>query len=154
MTEKQKNDVYSFLIPMQEDHLLVPNSLVAEIVPFMNVTLFDGIEASNDWNIGKVVWRNQSIPVIALERIQGQQDLGEVRRARIAIVYTLQGNQQVPHVALLVRGVPRLVPVTEDNSQLLESQPSEDAVAAWVQVEGKKAQIPDLKVLEQMVADL
>lgn len=154
MKEKEVKDVYSFLIPMQKDHLLVPNTIVAEIVPFMNVTLFKDAETSAEWNIGNVVWRNQTIPVVALERIQGQQDLGDIRRARIAIVYTLQGNHEIPHVALLVRGVPRLVPVTDDNSKMLEETPSEDAITAWVEVDGKKAQIPNLQHLEQMVASL
>lgn len=154
MSKKEINDVYSFLIPMQENHLLVPNSIVAEIVPFMNVSLFDDAETSNDWNIGNVVWRNSSIPVISLERVQGSQDLGEIRRSRIAIIYTLNGNQNIPHVALLVRGVPRLVPITDDNTQMIDASPSDGSISAWINVDGKKAQIPNLDHLEQMVAAL
>lgn len=151
MTEKVK-DVYSFLIPMLEDSLLIPNTTVAEIVPFMNVSLFKDIEQTTDWHIGNVIWRNINIPVISLERVQGKQHLGEIRRSRIAIVYTLNSNHDMPYLALTVRGIPRLVPVDENNSKVLEASPQEKGVKAWVDVDGRKALIPDLDLLEQMAS--
>ncbi|GAA4361165.1 chemotaxis protein CheW [Kangiella marina] len=149
MTEKAK-DVYSFLVPMLEDSLLLPNTVIAEIVPFMNVSLDDDIETSKNWRVGSVVWRNQTIPVIALERLQGTQDLGDVKRSRIAICYTLNGNEEIPFVALMVRGIPRLIPIDDDNAEFIsdEIQGAEDGVKAWVNVNGKKALIPDLDFIE------
>jgi len=149
MTETVK-DVYSFLIPMLEDSLLLPNTVVAEIVPFMNVTLDDGIVASNNWKIGNVVWRNISIPVISIERLQGKSDLGDVKRSRIAISYTLNGNEEIPFVAFMVRGIPRLVPIDDDNSEFVSDaiQGADEGVKAWVTINDKKALIPDLDYIE------
>lgn len=149
MTETVK-DVYSFLVPILEDSLLLPNTVVAEIVPFMNVSLDDGVESSNDWNIGSVIWRNITIPVVAIERLQGKQDLGDIRRSRIAICYTLNGNEEVPFVALMVRGIPRLVAVDEDNSKFIDdaTKAAKKGIKAWVNVDGKKALIPDLDFIE------
>ena len=149
MTETVK-DVYSFLVPMLEDSLLLPNTVIAEIVPFMNVSLDDDIETNDQWRVGTVVWRNQTIPVVAIERLQGKNDLGDIKRSRIAICYTLNGNEDVPFVALMVRGIPRLVPVAEDNSEFIadEIQGQDDGVKAWVNVDGKKALIPDLDFIE------
>lgn len=149
MTETVK-DVYSFLVPMLEDSLLLPNTVIAEIVPFMNVSLDDNIETSDQWKVGTVVWRNQTIPVVALERLQGKKDLGDIKRSRIAICYTLNGNEEVPFVALMVRGIPRLVPVADDNAEFIadEIQGQDNGVKAWVNVDGKKALIPDLDFIE------
>lgn len=149
MTETVK-DVYSFLIPMLEDSLLLPNTVVAEIVPFMNVTLDEGIEDSSNWKIGTVVWRNISIPVISIERLQGKSELGDVKRSRIAISYTLNGNEEMPFVAFMVRGIPRLVPIDDDNSEFVSDaiQGADEGVKAWVTVNGKKALVPDLDYIE------
>ncbi|AOE50866.1 chemotaxis protein CheW [Kangiella sediminilitoris] len=149
MTETAK-DVYSFLIPMLEDSLILPNTIVAEIVPFMNVALDEGAEESNEWKVGSVMWRNMNIPVVSMERIQGHQDLGDVRRSRIAIVYTLNGNEEIPFVAFMVRGIPRLVPVDDDNSEFVseDQKPLKDGVKAWLSVEGHQAVVPDLDYIE------
>ncbi|RDX37803.1 chemotaxis protein CheW [Kangiella sp. HD9-110m-PIT-SAG07] len=153
MTETVK-DVYSFLVPMLEDSLLLPNTVIAEIVPFMNVSMKDDIENNKDWEVGTVIWRNQTIPVIALERLQGKQELGDIKRSRIAICYTLNGNEEVPFVALMVRGIPRLIPVDDDNAEFAseEIQGTDDGVKAWVNVNGKKALIPDLDFIESKLA--
>lgn len=151
---KTVKDVYSFLVPMLEDSLLLPNTVIAEIVPFMNVTLDEGVEESDEWKVGTVVWRNISIPVIAIERLQGKKDLGDIKRSRIAICYTLNGNEEIPFVAIMVRGIPRLIPVDSDNSEFVadEIQGTDDGVKAWVTVNGKKALIPDLDLIESKLS--
>jgi len=151
MTDTVK-DVYSFLIPMIENNLLLPNVAVAEIVPFMNVDLMEDAESSDDWEIGRIIWRNIEIPVVSLERIQGKKDLGELRRSRIAIVYTLNGNQKVPYVAIMAQGIPRLIPVDKDNCEVLDDELVK-GVKAWAQVDGRKALIPDLDLIENMLAE-
>ncbi|MCW8857534.1 MAG: chemotaxis protein CheW [Kangiella sp.] len=151
MTDTVK-DVYSFLIPMIENSLLLPNATVAEIVPFMNVDLAENAESSDDWQIGQIIWRNIKIPVVSLERIQGKKDLGELRRSRIAIVYTLNSNQEVPYVAIMVQGIPRLIPVDEDNGKMLEEK-LPTGVKAWVELDGRKALIPDLDLIENMLVE-
>lgn len=151
MTDTVK-DVYSFLIPMIENSLLLPNATVAEIVPFMNVDLMEDAESSDDWQIGEIIWRNIKIPVVSLERVQGQKDLGELRRSRIAIVYTLNGNQEIPYIAIMVQGIPRLVPVDEDNSKVLDENLPK-GVKAWADLEGRKALVPDLDLIETMLAE-
>ena len=151
MTDTVK-DVYSFLIPMIENSLLLPNATVAEIVPFMNVDLAENAEASDDWQIGQIIWRNIKIPVVSLERIQGKKDLGELRRSRIAIVYTLNSNQEVPYIAIMVQGIPRLIPVDENNSQMLDDDLPK-GVKAWADLDGRKALSPDLDLIENMVSE-
>lgn len=150
-TKQQTKEVFSFLIPMLEDNLLMPSETIAEIVPFMNVSLFDNAIDGSDWHIGDLNWRNMSIPVIAIERAHGTHDLGDIRRSRIAVIYTLNGNEEVPYLAFTVRGVPRLIPVDSNNSEMLENNPAEQGVAAWVKIADKKAMVLDMDTMEEMV---
>lgn len=148
--KQQAKEVFSFLIPMLEEHLLMPSETIAEIVPFMNVNLFDNAETGDDWHIGNLTWRNRTIPVISMERAHGKQDLGDVRRSRIAVISTLNGNADIPYLALTVQGIPRMIPVNSDNGKVTNAKPSEQAVAAWVTVSDKKAMVPDMDALEEM----
>ncbi|NVJ67633.1 MAG: chemotaxis protein CheW [Gammaproteobacteria bacterium] len=156
MTENTQNtnEVFSFMIPMLQDNLLMPSETVAEIVPFMNVNLFENAENGDDWHIGNLAWRNMNIPVISLERVQGQQDLGDIRRSRIAVIYTLNGNQDLPYLAFTVQGIPRIIPVGSDNSEMLDAKPNDKGVAAWVTVAGKKAMVPDMDMMESMAKEI
>ncbi len=152
--KKSPQEVFSFLIPMQQDNLLMPSESVAEIVPFMNVDMFESAEKGTDWHIGNLAWRNMNVPVISLERLQGTQDLGDVRRARIAVIYTLNANQEIPYLAFTVRGIPRIIPVDDNNSEMLDANPSEQGVAAWVSVASKKAMIPDMDAMEILAKEI
>lgn len=150
-SEANKLEVFSFLIPMLGDnHLLMPTESIAEIVPFMNVSLFDNAETNKEWHIGNLAWRNRNIPVISLERIQGEEDIGDVRRSRIAVVNTLNANQEIPYLAFAVQGIPRMIPIDKDNSVLTKASGSDKGVAAWAKIDNKKALIPDMDALEAM----
>lgn len=150
----QAKEVFSFLIPMLEENLLMPSETVAEIVPFMNVSLFENAQAGDDWHIGNLAWRNMNIPVISLERVQGKQDLGDIRRSRIAVIYTLNGNQEIPYLAFTVQGIPRIIPVDSKNSEMIDANPKDEGVSAWVSVDDKKALVPDMDALENMAKEI
>ncbi len=151
--EKSK-EVFSFLIPMLEDNLLMPSEAVAEIVPFMNVSLFDNSESNGVWHIGNLAWRNATIPVISLERVHGIQDLGDIRRSRVAVIYTLNGNEEIPYLAFTVQGIPRMIPVGSDDNEVLDSNPSEKGAMAWVKVAERKAMVPDMDALEELAKSI
>ena len=156
MTKKtdKVSEVFSFMIPMLKDNLLMPTENVAEIVPFMNVSLFDSVADSDEWHIGNLAWRNMTIPVISIERVNGQRDLGEIRRSKIAVIYTLNGNQDIPYLAFTVQGIPRMIPIDSKNSEIIDHSPSDKGVAAWVKVEDKKALIPDMDAMEELAKEI
>jgi chemosensory pili system protein ChpC len=151
MSTDQLKEVYSLMIPTVESNILLPNSNVAEIVPFSNVELYSKDEGKPDWYLGHLLWRGLDIPLVSIDIIQGVSDPQADKRSRVAIAHTLNANNELPYVAIVVQGIPRLSHVTNENIKLLEQQNLSDAEKMQVTVDNVTASIPDLDKLEQMI---
>ncbi len=144
-------EVYSLMIPTVRGNILLPNSNVAEIVPFSNVELFDESSEKPEWFLGHLLWRGQEIPLISIDVIRGEADPQANKRSRVAVAHTLNASSQLPYIAIVVQGIPRLSHVRADNIQSVQVESLSDAVKMRVNVDGVEASIPDLDKLEEML---
>lgn len=151
MAIQKLEEVYSLMIPTVDSNILLPNSNVAEIVPFSNVELFKVNQEKPNWFIGHLLWRGQDVPLISIDVIQGSSDPQANKRSRVAVVHTLNSNRALPYVAIVVQGIPRLSHVTPNNVKLLEDQSLSEAEKMRVSVDEVNASILDLDKLEEMI---
>lgn len=150
--ESLKNEeVYSLMIPTVRGNILLPNSNVAEIVPFSNVELFSDAEDKPKWFLGHLLWRGQEIPLISIDVIRGESDPQANKRSRVAVAHTLNSNSALPYIAIVVQGIPRLSHVRVDNIEVEEADLLSDAIKMQVTVDDVKASIPDFDKLEAMI---
>ena len=147
----ERKDVYSLMIPTVDSNILLPNSNVAEIVPFSNVELFSDNEDRPSWFLGHLLWRGKDVPLISIDVLQGETDAQANKRSRVAIAHTLNSNREVPYIAILVQGIPRLSHVTPENIEYLTDQELSEAEKMRVTVENVGASIPDLDKIEEMI---
>ena len=147
----QHQEVYSLMIPTVLGNILLPNSSVAEIVPFSNVELLDESAGKPNWFLGHLLWRGRDIPLISVDLISGADDPEANKRSRVAIAHTLNANKELPYIAIVVQGIPRLSHVTQDNIKLVETEDLPDSEKMRVTVENVSANIPDLDKLEEMI---
>ncbi|MDX1802601.1 MAG: chemotaxis protein CheW [Alcanivorax sp.] len=142
------SDIASLLIPMQGRPWLVPNIVVAEVIPLRQP---DRPGHGPEWLLGWLNWRDQSLPLVSFERLNesGQVTIG--RDARIAVLNTVTG--QMPFYAVIVQGIPRLLKVNKDDpvEEPVDTGPAE---AMYIQVGGDLAVIPDLDAMETAVNGL
>ena len=151
MAIEHKEEVYSLMIPTVESNILLPNSNVAEIVPFSNVELYTKDEGKPNWYLGHLLWRGLDIPLVSIDIIQGVSDPQADKRSRVAVAHTLSSNRELPYIAIVVQGIPRLSHVTQDNIKLLDEQNVTDAEKMHVTVDNVGASIPDIDKLEEMI---
>lgn len=151
MATEQQKEVYSLMIPTVESNILLPNSNIAEIVPFSNVELFAESDGKPSWYLGHLLWRGLDIPLVSIDIIQGVSNPQADKRSRIAVVHTLNSNRELPYIAIVVQGIPRLSHVTQDNITLLAEQDVSDAEKMKISIGDVKASIPDLDKLEEMI---
>ncbi|MDH5433744.1 MAG: chemotaxis protein CheW [Gammaproteobacteria bacterium] len=146
-------EVYSFMIPIINSNMLLPNTSIVEIVPFNNVELFAGKTEAPGWYLGHLQWRGQDIPLISIDMIMGESDPQASKRSRIAITYTLNSNRSLPYMAIVVQGIPRLSHVTMDNIEVPEDEVEllSQGEKVRVTVDNVPASIPDLDKLEEMI---
>lgn len=144
-------EVYSLMIPTVNSHIVLPNTNVAEVVPFSNVELFDESNEKPNWYLGHLLWRGINIPLLSIDLIKGEQDARANKRSRVAIAHTLNSNRDVPYLAIVVQGIPRLSHVREDNIQYMQDDGLSQAEKMRVEIDNVSASIPDLDELESMV---
>lgn len=143
-------EVYSLLIPAVGDSVLLPNVGVAEVVAYFG-NVDKPKKGAPKWLLGYLQWRGRHVPTISMEVMLGQEAPQLTRLSRIAILNTPSGDPEVPHVAIVVGGIPRLTRVTPDLLQAIEGDSPTAKVRAFMA--GQTIQIPDVEKFEQMAKE-
>lgn len=138
----------SLLIPMNGRPWLIPNIVVAEVIPLRHP---DRPGHGPEWLLGWLSWREQDLPLISFEKLNesGPVTIGE--NARLAVINTVAGEQRF--YAVVVQGIPRLLRV-DKGDPVEEPGDTGPAEALYVQVGSDLAVIPDLDAIERAVAGL
>ncbi len=148
--EKKIQEVASLLVPLQGRMLLVPNVTVAEIVPVSQVT---PIQGAPDWYLGNCVWREQTIPLLSFEVLNGEMKPNVGSRSRFAVLNTTGLNESLGFIAIVTQGIPRLARVNEEEiteREDADNKPYELMHVSWA---GEEAVIPNVAAMEQTFLD-
>ena len=138
-------EVPSLLIPMHGRPWLVPNIMVAEIIPLRQP---DRPGGGPEWLLGILNWRDEDVPLISFERLNESGKVTIGPNARIAVVNNLGGK--LKFYAVLIQGIPRLAKIT--NEDLVEEPVNTGpAESMCVQMGGELAVIPDLDAIERAI---
>jgi chemosensory pili system protein ChpC len=144
-------ELYSLLIPLSEDRLIVPRACVAEVVRFSAPEQEAG---AHDWMMGSVNWNGRQLPVVSFEGALGKDVPPSTGRTRIVVFYANTGQLKTGHFGVLTQGFPQLVRVNEDVLQLhtIDGWPKDAPVLCRVKMINEFPLIPDLERLEAMLA--
>jgi len=145
------DELYSLLIPLAEDRLIVPRACVAEVVRFTAPEQEAGAHA---WMMGSVNWNGRSLPVASFEGALGKDVPVTTGRTRIVVFHAGTGQLKTGHFGVLTQGFPQLVRVNEDVLQLhtTDGWPKDAPVLCRVKMINEFPLIPDLEKLEAMLA--
>jgi chemosensory pili system protein ChpC len=145
-------ELYSLIVPLETDRLIVPRSCVAEIVRYRLVE-----ESTNDpnWLRGIANWNNRVIPVVSFERMCGIEPPGPGGRTRIVVFHPLSMDEASGPYGLLAEGFPQMVRV---NKEVVEADsdyqpPADSPIVCRVRLIQEHALIPDLEMIEQMLQE-
>jgi len=142
-TVHSKDTLHCLLIPLQEVKILLPNTAVAEVIAYVSP---EPVENAPDWLLGNIIWRDEKVPLLCFELLVGKQERSV---QRIAVLNTLNGNPDLPYMALAIQGIPQLRLIQEAGIVVTETDSKTDAVAASIDFAGESVLIPDLDALEQ-----
>lgn len=150
MSEPLPREIRCVLIPSAGVRLLLPNAAVAEVITLTGV---EPVPDSPAWLIGRIAWRGWRIPLVRFDHVAALPDDAPPQAARVAVLKALGNTAELPYIAVLTHGFPRL---TTLNAELL--LPTHDGhdlpfgVRARVLVRDDTAIIPDLEALERTLA--
>ena len=138
--------VHCLLLPLNKEILLLPNAAVAEIIPY---TKPESVNEAPEWLLGRLSWRERRLPLISFESASGGEIGKILPSCRIAVLNTLNGNSQLPYIALLTQGLPSLQIVRPNAIQYADKSATQrQSIKAHVNMGGTAAVIPDIDDLE------
>lgn len=150
MSESEDAPLRGLLAPMGRCNLLVPGSLVVEVLAY---SVPEPI-AGPAWLLGELAWQGQSWPCIDLECMATGTPASGGPRRRLLVLKRVQAAREGEFLVVLVQGSPRLALVRQEN---LESDPDGlhgTGIAAAVQLDGGRAVIPDFVAIDRLLNEL
>lgn len=155
MSSEELNElsVRCLLMPLHNAMLLLPNTLVAEVVEYR---VLDRTANMPQWVRGTLPWRGKNVAVISFERLLGQEVAQSGEHRRYVVCNTLNGNPRLPFVALEVDGLPHLAMV---KNEMLEhgddaQEEREPAILARLRLNEESVIVPNIDVMEKMLEHL
>lgn len=157
MSGEQK-ELYSLLIPLRTERLLVPRMCIAEVVGFADTDRRRDADTP-DWFLGTIDWNGRRLPVVSFDRAEpAEVPKGRKRpsRARIVVFHAITNRLKVGYFGILTQGFPQLVRVNPDVITLDTETPIPEGQPALCRVRmiHEFPLIPDIERLEQMLAEL
>jgi chemosensory pili system protein ChpC len=148
----ENDELYSLLVPLQGERLIVPRACVSEVVRYTEPKQEPG---SHDWLLGGLSWNGRQLPVVAFEGTLGKDRPIITGRTRIVVFVASSGNLPTGYFGVLTQGFPQLVRVNRDVLKY-ESEvglPDDAPVYCRVRMINEFPLIPNLEKLEQMIAE-
>ena len=151
MTDAPPTELYSLLIPLHEERLLVPRVCVAEVVGFTEPRPAD--EHAPGWFLGTVNWNGRQLPLVSFEGAIGKPVPESRNRTRIVVFHAMGADG---YFGVLTQGFPQLVRVNPD---VLSPDPDaswqdQEPVICRIRMINEYPLIPDIEQLTSMVAQL
>lgn len=147
-----EEELYSLLVPLADERLIVPRACVAEVVRYTPPVQKEG---GRDWMLGTINWNGRELPVVAFEGAIGNEMPAPTGRTRVVVFYATTGNVRSGYFGILTQGFPQLVRVNEEVLKLdAKDGWADDApVHCRVRMINEFPLIPNLEALESLIAE-
>ncbi len=145
-------ELYSLLVPLADDRLIIPRACVAEVVRYSKP---DQEPGSQNWMLGTINWNGRELPVVAFEGTIGKDIPAVTGRTRIVVFYGSSGQLKSGFFGILTQGFPQLVRVNREVLKLdsTEGWPDGAPVLCRVKMINEYPLVPHLENLESMLAN-
>jgi len=146
-------ELYSLLIPLRSERLLVPRMCVAEVIAFADAAKSRD-DAAPDWYLGAIEWNNRRLPVVTFDTQQGDERKSKRTRTRVVVFHAITPELKGGYYGILTQGFPQLVRVNGDVLGLDTEQPVPPGFPALCRARmiHEYPLIPDVERLEKMIA--
>lgn len=148
-------ELYSLLIPLRNERLLVPRMCVAEVIAFAEAARHRD-EAAPEWFLGSIEWNSRRVPVVSFDGASTDDRKSKRSRARVVVFHAITQDLKGGYYGILTQGFPQLVRVNPDVLGLDTEQPIPHGLPALCRARmiHEYPLIPDVERLERLIADL
>lgn len=143
-----KNFVRCLLIPLGDKQLLLPSATIAEVFPYQEPT---PINNQPNWLLGVFEWRNQQVPLVAIEEILTTSTDSDKKKHRSIILYGLEANHSMPFYAFIATDIPKPLSIKEDSLTDSNIKPNNKNYVFNVMYDNQTLWLPNLTNIENML---
>ena len=143
-------ELYSLLVPLADDRLIIPRACVAEVVRY---SAPERREGSQNWMLGTIIWNGRALPVVAFEGAIGKDIPAPTGRTRVVVFYSSTGKIKTGYFGLITQGFPQLVRINREVLKLdsTDGWPDSAPVLCRVKMINEYPLVPHLEALEDMI---
>ncbi|HZD53467.1 MAG TPA: chemotaxis protein CheW [Woeseiaceae bacterium] len=148
----ETEELYSLLVPLAEERLIVPRACVVEVVRYSEPRRDEGAPT---WLLGTINWSGRELPLVSFEGVLGREVPEGAGRARVVVFYASTGKLRSGYFGIVTQGFPQLVRVNRSVLKLddRDGEWEEGApVLCRVRMINEYPLIPHLERLEHMIA--
>jgi chemosensory pili system protein ChpC len=155
MAAQPQRELYSLLIPLKGERLLVPRMCVAEVIAFVEAAR-DRDDQSPEWFLGTIEWNGRRLPVVSFDDVRSDERKSKRARTRDVELHAITDELKGGNYGILTQGFPQLVRVNPDVLTLETEQPLPEwqPVLCRARMIHEYPLIPDFERLERMIAEL
>ena len=137
------------LAPTEEDNLLLPTSVLAEVVDYQKPS---PMAEAPLWLIGQIEWEKRQVPVFSFFALINGGDPGEISsRSKIMVIKSLSKSGRVPYLGVVLSDLPRMTTVKEFDLEQTGDRSKSLGVFSRIKLEDQDAIIPDLDRLTHLI---
>lgn len=144
----KSRELHCMLVPSDEESLLLPTTILEEVVDFTPPEPMAGAPA---WLLGEVAWDNRQVPVFDFSSLINGEDPEPTANAHIMVIKSLSDEGRVPYLGLLLSDLPKPVSVKEDELEAAGDDKRALGVFSRVKFEDSETIIPDIDRLTHLV---
>ena len=143
------------ILTLRKENVLVPNSLVAEIISVKDVENTDSTES---WYLGSMDWRGADVPLLSFEAAGGAKINKVNLNTQAVVLYAVGKDGNVnshPYLGLVMSGVPHVCRFTREQIRADDvAGEAHPMVSQRVRINGASVSILDVDAMVDMVAEL
>jgi chemosensory pili system protein ChpC len=141
--------IHCMLAPTEEATLLLPTSVLAEVVDFQDPA---PMADAPSWLIGQIEWEKRQVPVFSFFALINGGDPGEISaHSKIMIIKSLSESGRIPYLGVLLSDLPRMINVKEFDLEQTGDDRKSLGVFSRIKLDDKDAIVPDLDRLTHLI---
>lgn len=152
---KDKQEIKCVILTLRKENVIVPNSLVAEIISVREIDSMDNVP---DWFLGNMKWRGADVPLLSFEASGGEVISKVNLNTQAVVLYAVSDSGEpgeTPYLGLVMSGVPHVSSFTREQIKTdVESLDTHPMIAQKVRINGASVSILDVDAMVTMVEEL
>lgn len=150
-TQNDKS-VSVLLLRLQKKEILVPKTMVADVLSWKDNQFTPALTHKADWKLGEYVWNDWKIPLLCFESlIHNSFEREAIVKRKIVVIRSFQKGFENDHYAVECRGFPKPLILSEESLDNLHIEDHQDWIAHSISIGSRVLDVPDFAALQSAV---